>query len=37
MNDEEKQILDEIITALQRKGYDPYGQIYAYVKTGNDL
>ena len=37
MNDEEKQILDEVVTALQSKGYDPYGQIYAYVKTGNDL
>jgi len=37
MNDEEKQILDEIIAALQSKGYDPYGQIYGYVKTGNDL
>ena len=37
MNDEEKQILNEVVTALQSKGYDPYGQIYAYVKTGNDL
>ena len=37
MNDEEKQILNEVIAALQSKGYDPYGQIYGYVKTGNDL
>ncbi|MBQ8767867.1 MAG: IreB family regulatory phosphoprotein, partial [Clostridia bacterium] len=35
MNDEEKQILNEVIAALQSKGYDPYGQIYGYVKTGN--
>lgn len=37
MNDDEKQILNEVISALQSKGYDPYGQIYGYVKTGNDL
>lgn len=37
MNDDEKQILKEVIAALQSKGYDPYGQIYGYVKTGNDL
>ena len=37
MNDDEKQILNEVIAALQSKGYDPYGQIYGYVKTGNDL
>lgn len=37
MNDEEKQILNEVIAALQSKGYDPYGQIYGYAKTGNDL
>ena len=37
MNDEEKQILNEVVAALQSKGYDPYGQIYGYVKTGNDL
>ncbi|MBR1970251.1 MAG: IreB family regulatory phosphoprotein [Clostridia bacterium] len=37
MNDEERQILNEVIAALQSKEYDPYGQIYAYVKTGNDL
>ena len=37
MSEEEKQILNEVIYALQSKGYDPYGQIYAYVKTGNDL
>ena len=37
MNDEEKQILNEVIVALQSKGYDPYGQIYGYVKTGNEL
>lgn len=37
MNNEEKQILDEVIAALQSKGYDPYGQIYGYIKTGNEL
>lgn len=37
MNDDEKQILNEVIAALQSKGYDPYGQIYGYVKTGNEL
>lgn len=37
MNNEEKQILQEVVAALQSKGYDPYGQIYGYVKTGNDL
>ena len=37
MNDDEKQILNEVIAALQSKGYDPYGQIYGYIKTGNEL
>jgi len=37
MNDEEKQILDEIITALQSNGYEPHEQLYGYAKTGNDL
>lgn len=37
MNNEEKQILDEVIAALRSKEYDPYGQIYGYVKTGNEL
>ena len=37
MNDEEKQILSEIINALYSQGYQPYDQIYGYVKTGNEL
>ena len=37
MNDDEKQILNEVIAALQSNGYDPYGQIYGYIKTGNEL
>ena len=37
MNDEEKQILSEIINALYSQGYQPYNQIYGYVKTGNEL
>lgn len=37
MNETEKQVLKEVIIALHSKGYDPYAQIYGYVKTGNDL
>ena len=37
MNDEEKQILSEIINALFSQGYQPYNQIYGYVKTSNEL
>ena len=37
MNDEEKQILSEIINALYSQGYQPYNQIYGYVKTSNEL
>ena len=37
MNDEEKHILSEIINALYSQGYQPYNQIYGYVKTSNEL
>lgn len=29
-------LLDEIISSLAEKGYEPYEQIYGYVQTGND-
>lgn len=29
-----KIILEEIISALHEKGYEPYEQIYGYLKTG---
>lgn len=37
MSETEKQILDEIISALASKGYNPLHQLYGYVKTGNEL
>lgn len=37
MSETKKQIFDEIISALESKGYNPYHQLYGYVKTGNEL
>ena len=30
-------LLDEVISSLEEKGYEPYEQIYGYVQTGNDI
>ena len=29
-------ILDEVVSSLEEKGYEPYEQIYGYVQTGNE-
>ena len=29
-------ILDEVVSSLEEKGYEPYKQIYGYVQTGNE-
>lgn len=29
-------LLDEVISSLEEKGYEPYEQIYGYVQTGNE-
>ena len=29
-------LLDEVVSSLEEKGYEPYEQIYRYVQTGNE-
>ena len=29
-------LLDEVVSSLEEKGYEPYEQIYGYVQTGNE-
>ena len=29
-------ILDEVVSSLEEKGYEPNEQIYGYVQTGNE-
>ena len=37
MTDEEfNTLLDEVISSLEEKGYEPYEQICGYIQTGND-
>ena len=31
-----KQKIEHIVSALREAGYDPYEQLYAYLHTGND-
>ena len=31
-----KQRIEHIVSALREAGYDPYEQLYAYLHTGND-
>ena len=36
MENDFKQKIEHIVSALREAGYDPYEQLYAYLHTGND-